>query len=58
MALYIVFRPCVYTEKCVIEADSEAEARDKAANDEYEDILDLDPGEVVGDPSDWEVVEA
>lgn len=58
MALYVVFRECVYVEKCVVEAESEAEAREKAAADDYLDILDSDPLEIIGDPEDWEVVKS
>lgn len=57
MAMYLVMRESVYLEKMWVEADSVEEARERAKNDDYEDITDLDYVKPFGDPEEWKITE-
>lgn len=58
MATWLVRRESVYEEKMWVEADSEAEAREKAKNDDYLDITDLDYLRACDNPEEWKISEA
>jgi hypothetical protein len=57
MAIYLVMRESVYLEKMWVKADSVEEARQKAIDDDYEDITDLDYLKMCDNPDEWEITE-